>query len=76
MKEATGELNSTVLVVIIVAVLVVFFSTIIWPAIRNNFDSNASCAKAICNNKPESDGSVKCHLENNKSNEFTCPWKG
>ena len=38
MKEATGELNTTVIVVIIVAMLVAFFYTGVWPAIRNNMN--------------------------------------
>ena len=33
MKEATGELNTTVIVVIIVSMLVDFFYFTIWPAI-------------------------------------------
>ena len=48
MKEATGELNATVFVVIAVASLVVFFYTTIWPAIRNNLNENTACSRAIC----------------------------
>ena len=34
MKEATGELNSTLIVVIIVAALAALFYTVIWPMIK------------------------------------------
>ena len=82
MKEATGELNMTVVIVIAVASLAAFFYTIIWPAISNNFHSNAKCADAICtcndnNNKCQM---AKCHVVDEEGNKvgdyFQCPWKG
>ena len=90
MKEATGELNMTVVIVIAVASLAAFFYTIIWPAISNNFHSNAKCADAICtcnndNNKCEMVECyvVKCERKNDGTEEceqdgatFQCPWKG
>jgi len=78
MKEATGELNATVFVVIAVASLVAFFYTIIWPGIRNNMNENVACNKAICANEPNNDGTVNCYVieDGRKSDEFTCVWKG
>jgi len=79
MKEATGELNATVIVVIIVAMLVAFFYTVIWPSLRNNINANTACSKAICANEPNSDGlTVNCYVVENgeKSDTFTCAWKG
>lgn len=79
MKEATGELNATVIVVIIVAMLVAFFYTVIWPALRNNLNENTACSKAICANKPNADGvTVDCYIMENgrQSDPFTCAWKG
>jgi len=76
MKEATGELNATVIVVIIVATLVAFFYTIIWPAIKNNMNQNIACGKAICGKEPNPDGmTVDCHLPG-ENDTFTCIWKG
>lgn len=80
MKEATGELNTTVIVVIAVASLTAFFYFTIWPAIRNNMNQNTKCSKAICEKKPNNDGkTVQCYLvENGKKvgSDFPCAWKG
>ena len=78
MKEATGELNATVFVVIAVASLVAFFYTQIWPAIKGNMNQNVACSRAICASAPNADGTVDCYtMENDiKSEPFTCAWKG
>ena len=82
MKEATGELNMTLVIVLAVAALAAFFYTVIWPAISNNFHSNAKCSDAICDCK-RSDNKCKeaeCYLVddngNRKGDYFMCPWKG
>lgn len=80
MKEATGELNTMVIVVIIVAMLVAFFYFTIWPAIKNNINQNSACARAICpkENRSSDGRTVDCYVyENNqKSDTFKCVWKG
>ena len=79
MKQATGELNATVFVVVAVASLVVFFYTTIWPAIRNNLNENTACSRAICAKTPNADGrTVDCYVMENgqRSETFTCVWKG
>ena len=84
MKEATGELNMTIVIVIAVAVLAAFFYLTIWPMISRNYNRNASCAKAICecDNECDRTGMAKCHVakDNKKSYDpdehFRCPWKG
>lgn len=78
MKEATGELNMTVVIVIAVGILAAFFYTVIWPLISNNFNSNARCADAICEctGSCKNDGMATCHLKDKKSNTFKCAWKG
>ncbi len=85
MKEATGELNMTVIVVTIVAMLSLFFFSVIWPSIRSNFNKNTKCSEAICpcperdRNTGEciipEDGMVECHLKNSDET-FMCVWKG
>ena len=85
MKEATGELNMTVVIVIAVAILAAFFYTIIWPLIRNNYNTNANCSKAICScpkNDPlcrRSNGMADCKVldkDGKVITKLTCPWKG
>lgn len=77
MKEATGELNATLIVVITVGLLSTFFFTIIWPILKNNLNSHTRCTDAICG-KCESAKvckTVRCHLKG-KTETFDCPYKG
>lgn len=78
MKQTMGELNMTVGVVIIIALLSVFFFTILWPTMQNNFSQNTRCDEAICSSQPNGDGSVDCYYYDNNGNEqdITCAWKG
>jgi len=79
MKEASGELNMTVFIVIVVASLGAFFFTIVWPAIRTNMASNTKCSDAICEKEPNDDGTVDCYYQDKngfKTESFTCVWKG
>lgn len=79
MKEATGELNMTVVVVALVGLLMAFFFYTVWPMLKNNFVSNTNCSKAICD--PCSDGTntcktKTCHMPNDSTNIFECVNKG
>lgn len=85
MKEATGELNLTIIVIIAIGVLVAFFYFTLWPILNANFEQNSQCAKAACEN-PCSTGKntcdamkditkVKCYVKGS-SNPIYCPWKG
>lgn len=79
MKEATSELANTVVVITCVAILLAFFFFVVWPVIHNNFVSQTSCDKAICEPTPDSDGMVKCVLIDEKTGsrqEFMCNYKG
>ena len=77
MKEATGELNATVVVVLAIGVLIAFFYYTIWPIVKNNFDKNSQCSKAICEVTDEDgDGYVTCYTKGNKSKTFECVFKG
>lgn len=50
MKEATGELNMTVVTVVAIAAVAAFFYAFVWPAIKNNINRNTYCAAAYnCN---------------------------
>ena len=79
MKEATGELNTTVIVLTLVGLLSALFFSFVWPMIRGNFISNTNCAKAICE-KCEGNSDTcktkKCHMPNDTNNVFECVNKG
>ena len=40
MKEATGELNMTVVTVVAIAAIGAFFYAFVWPAIQNSIKNN------------------------------------
>ncbi len=44
MKEATGELNMTVVTIVAIAALVAFFYLIIWPAIQTGMTLQSACS--------------------------------
>lgn len=46
MKEATGELNMTVITVVAIAAVAAFFYAFVWPMIKNNITRNTYCANA------------------------------
>lgn len=77
MKEATAELNSTVIVVISIGVLMTFFFSYLWPMIHNNFKKQADCNRASCDcNKTTRDahgGKCWCTIDDL---EFECSYKG
>ena len=80
MKEATAELNGTLIVVIAIAALSAFFFTIIWPMVRQNLKDQAGCSTAICGRGIElsgvNKGMVFCHAPNNKKDVIYCPYRG
>ena len=83
MKEATGELNTTVIVVISVAILSAFFFGVLWPILKGNFDRQTGCKAAICNcneeNRVVENGIeyCKCTIKKNKRIvEIKCAYKG
>ena len=84
MKEATGELNMTIVIVVAVSVLVAFFYFVIWPGLDANFQANSKCGNAICENPCGSGHNdcedavgkmVKCTVKGS-DNPIYCPWKG
>ena len=80
MKEATGELNGTLVVVITVGILSTFFFTVIWPRLRDNLHSNTKCSDAICEKcEAKVCKTVKCTYKDKKTGNtqtFECPYKG
>lgn len=77
MKEATGELNNTVVVVISVSILLAFFYFTLWPIIKNNFNAKSKCEQAICGKcNNTSCQTVECYLKDNPNQKFECVYKG
>ena len=70
MKEATGELNMTVITVVAIAAVGLLFTLFVWPNIQANLAINTACANIDNNGNYEtaddsiadanSDGYVKC----------------
>ena len=44
MKEATGELNMTVVTVVAIAAIGALFTILLWPRIRLNIVGNSACS--------------------------------
>lgn len=86
MKEATGELNLTLIVAIIVAMLSLFFFYVLWPNIKGNIALSSNCDAAICecpDGYRDQNGtctykgtSVECYAKGNPNKKFICTWKG
>lgn len=75
MKEATGELNMTLIVVTSVAILSAFFYTAIFPNIHQNYKQQTSCNRAVCNSKPNEAGFVECEIKETHE-PIICKYKG
>ncbi len=85
MKQATGELNMTVVIVLIIAGLSFFFFSFLWPLIKDNFRQDSRCDDAICpcpsgysiEGKCTYEGpTVECYFKDNSDRKIICPWKG
>lgn len=78
MKEATGELQNTIIVVIAIGVLIAFFYYTLWPFIKGNFESKTACEKAICKKCENGNDckTVTCHSKEDPSRTFECVYKG
>lgn len=46
MKEATGELNMTVVTVVAIAAVAAFFYAFVWPGIQRSIEASTYCSMA------------------------------
>lgn len=82
MRQATGELNATVIIFSAVALLTAVFFMIVWPLVKDGFYESASCANAVCDNGylPAGDaheGMTTCFNPQDDTKElFYCPYRG
>ena len=76
MKEATGELNMTVITVVAIAAIAAFFYALVWPAIKANVINSQKCASAICN-CASTEKYCTCQYvnENKQTEDVTCAMK-
>lgn len=64
MKEATGELNMTVVTVVAIAAVGAFFYAVIWPSIRSNLLAQTHCSAAIqCTDNQDGTKTCKYYLD-------------
>ena len=47
MKEATGELNMTVVTVVAIAAVAAFFYAFVWPNIQGSIKASTHCSQAV-----------------------------
>ena len=82
MKEATGELNMSLIVISAVAGLSAFFFGWLWPNMQKNQEEHTACSYATCDkNTLDANGYVKCSYSyskngSNKSGVIKCKYKG
>jgi len=76
MKEATGELNMTVITVVAIAAVGAFFYAVIWPGIQKSIKRNTHCANAVCE-KNCTGKTCKCTYidDDNNAVDIDCPNK-
>ncbi len=73
MKEATGELNMTVITVVAIAAVAAFFYAFVWPSIRANITSSTHCASAF-NCRDCQNGQCTCdYIDGNDTKTIKCP---
>lgn len=77
MKDATGELNMTVVTVVAIAAVAAFFYAFVWPSIKNSITQNTNCSNAVCSGCTVTNGKRVCNSctyydENNQQQTITC----
>ena len=76
MKEATGELNMTVVTVVAIAAVAAFFYAFIWPGIKTTIQSQSICANGpnyTVGTSGQADY-VSCGSTNNATGKYTCTY--
>ena len=79
MKEATGELNMTVVTVVAIAAVAAFFYAFVWPSIKTSIIASTNCASAQCSQCTSTGDSTKCtacyYGENFDEGPITCTFQ-
>ena len=61
MKEATGELNMTVVTVVAIAAVAALFYAFVWPTISRNIKLNTACSAAGQNEYQDEENGIVCN---------------
>ncbi len=75
MREATGELNMSVIVFAAVALLAALFFFIIWPMIKEGLREDEQCAIAVCDSGYNNNNKAYC-MNPTTGEDFECPFRG
>lgn len=76
MKEATGELNITVITIVAIGALAAFFYFVIWPGIQSSMALTSACNSGPGTTSGEQ-GSAKGYVQCGNANSdgtFTCTY--
>ena len=68
MKEATGELNMTVITVVAIAAVAAFFYAFVWPAIQKSIQLNTCsslCPTGEATDFTDTNGKITCKCSDN-----------
>lgn len=77
MKEATGELNMTVVTIVAIGALLAFFYLVIWPGIQTSMALTSACnagPETMTGDQSTPEGGVTCTRRNNDGS-FTCTYQ-
>ncbi len=73
MKEASGELNMTVVTVVAIAAVAAFFYAFVWPSVKTSIQSATKCSSAICPSNCQAGQACKCtYYEGSVGTEVYC----
>ena len=78
MKEATGELNMTVIAIVAIAAIGAFFYAVIWPNIKTSIDNSRKCSSAVCGScttKNNVKTCTNCYINGKLESGLTCVTK-
>lgn len=76
MKEATGELNITVITIVAIGALAAFFYFVIWPGIQTSMALTSACnagPETKSGDTSTASGGVTC-TKDNGDGQFTCTY--
>ena len=75
MKEATGELSTTVIAVVAIAAVLTIFTTLLLPYLKNSISAKMYCSSAVCESCASTEKFCKCTYKKNESSQektITC----
>lgn len=75
MKEATGELNMTVITVVAIAGVAALFTVFVWPMIQNTIKSRTICSYGLGANMTTEEGDEIVCDSTLTNGAYTCTWK-